>query len=60
MVDEFGHFLYNKGSSIHPLDVALLQNESYEKYQECKRIHARFFNAKRFLEQTHTSFILAT
>jgi hypothetical protein len=37
MVDEFGNFLYEKGSSIHPLHDALLQNESYEKSQEYKR-----------------------
>jgi hypothetical protein len=33
MVDEFGHFLYEKGSLIHPLHDSLLQNESYEKSQ---------------------------
>jgi hypothetical protein len=37
MVDEFGHLLYKKGSLIHPLHDALLQNESYEKSQEYLR-----------------------
>ena len=37
MVDDFGNFLYEKGSLIFPLHVVILQNESYNKSQEYKR-----------------------